>query len=688
MFRSLGALICLVSLCFPAFSQEFGCMNYNEASQDPSQAHCVYIDCRNDDCDQFLSRIEEYSALHTLELINMGKDYFPKDLGAMKQLNTIIITQSPSLNYTNLFRKFAALPGLTKLVLDNNGIAVLPKTMLLMNQLKSLVIRNNENFNVEKSILQLNHLGNLKELSLPVNQISDLPENISLLSQLEVLDLSDNQLVDLPNEMGDMDSLEVLNIEKNVFINPLKTLEKLKGLNIKYLSMDIGMNERDREKLSKIFPKAEIVEVIDTSSMEDEIFVESFEGTTPLLVDTTEVEFRTIMVDGAKFQVLSDAYLHYPLLFDHPNFKSNFDSLLFEERYLDTTYANTWKIQPWKTYDNIRLYYYKDSEKGEIWFDFHPDSKKNEVAFAEPYIAKNSPELLSFLGLKWIYQGDLTKNQFIRKYIKTEKGYRYWMEARIYYNESDKNFTIELKDKSGFTQIRACLRNRSKDVSLEKTQESYALYYEKYVKALDNRRKRFHKRLLKDKSAYDITLERSYASAWESFRKVYMCPEEQHMTIKNWLEYYDKVIADEQSALKNAGPTSTLLERSLVINHFRDASNEPLLSDTTKMKGVYGLFRDEQQNMVVVLKVLLLNLDEKSFRTFEGSLGLKSIRLYFDQGAKYAIIAAMRNGDMGVLPPAAYSQTPLIQNMEVIFTLKRLPYKISSISQIQDLIGY
>lgn len=688
MLRLVSLLFCLLGPWIPVFSQEFGCMNYSEASQDPAQAHCVYIDCHNDNCDEFLSRLEEYSALHTLEIINMEKDYFPKDLSMMKQLNTIILTQSPSLNYSILFRKFAAAPALKELVLDNNGITVLPKSILLLTQLKKLVIRNNEDFNVEKSILQLNKLGNLKELSLPVNQIGDLPDNIGLLKQLEVLDLSDNQLADLPGGMSDMDSLEVLKIEKNVFINPLKTFEKLKGLNIRYLSMDVGLNEKDRERLNKIFPKAEIVEVIDTSIIEDAEFEESFPVADTLAIDTSDVEFRTINVDGAKFQVLSDAYLHYPAIFDNPGFKSTFDSLLFEERYLDTSYSNVWKIQPWKSYDNIRLYYYKDSEKGEIWFDFHPDVKKNDVPFATPYITKNNPEMLSFLGLKWVYQGELNKNQFIRKYIKAEKGYRYWMDVRVYYNERDKNFTIELKDNKGFTQIKAYLRNRSKAISLEKVQENYAVYYDKYAKGLENRRKRFHKRLLKDKSAYDVTLERSHVTAWESFRKVYMSPVEQHMGVKNWLEYYDKVIADEQSALKNAAPTMALLQRSLLINHFHEAENEPLLSDTNQMKGVYGLFRDQQMNNVAVLKVLLLNMDEKSFRSFEGSLGLKSIRMYFKQGSKYTLIAEMRNGDIGVMSGEAFSQIILHHNMELTFTLKRLPYKISSIGQIQDFIGY
>lgn len=690
MFKQFVCIAIAIMICGieSLSAQENDCMNYTEALQDPSQAHCVYIDCHQDDCNEFFNRMTEFTSMKTLEIINLGKDIFPRDLSTMKELQTIALVQSPGVNYNVLFRKLATLPSLKKLLLDNDGLVILPKTIQMLNQMHHLVIRNNENFDVEKSIPLLSHLLSLRELSLPVNQISDLPENIGMLNHLEVLDLSDNQLADLPNGMSNMDSLEVLNIEKNVLINPVTTLEKLKGLNIKYLSMDVSLTAKDREKLNKIFPKAEIVEIIDTMGNEDEVYSETYYPMDSLAIDTSDVEYRTILVDGAKFQALSGAYLHYPLIFDGGNFKSTFDSLLFEERYLDTTYSNTWKIQPWRTYNNIRLYLYKDGEKGEIWFDFHAYAKENEVPAAEPFIAKNNPELMIFLGCKWVYQGELSKSQFTRKFIKTQNGYRYWVDARVYYNEREKNFTVELKDQHGFTQIKAYLRNRSTSVTLEKVQESYESYFEKYTKALDNRRKRFHKRLLKDKSAYDLTLERSFLTSWESFRKVYMGPEEQRMSMKNWLEYYDKVIADEKQALKNAAPTSELLQRSLVLNGFRNASNDALNSDTTRMKGIYGMFRDDNNNMVAVLKVILLNMDQKNFRTFEGSTGLRNIRLYFVNNESYSVIAEIRNGDIGVLSPDVFSQMKLFQNKEFIFALKRLPRKISSIGQIQDLTGY
>jgi hypothetical protein len=669
-------------------AQDIDCMSYSEASQDPSQAKCLYMDCRLDDCNDFFAQIEQYSNLNSLEIANLNRDNFPRDLSNFKELQTITFTQCPGINYNSLIRKLATLPGLKKLVFDNDGLTVIPKSIPLLAGLYHLVIRNNENFDVERSIALISHLQNLKNLSLPVNQISDLPENIGMLDHLEMLDLSDNQLTDLPNNVKNMDSLEVLNIEKNVLINPLQTLEKLKGLNIRYVSMDVSLNDKDREKLKKIFPKAEIREVVDTSSVEDDSFPDDYFGLDSLGTDTSELEYRTILVDGAKFQVLSDAYLHYPAIFERENFKSTFDSLLFEERYLDTNYCNTWKMQPWRTYNNIRLYLFKDGVKGQIWFDFHPYDKKNDVPSAEPYIAKNNPELMVFLGMKWVYQGELTLSQFKKKYIKSSSGYRYWCDARVYFSERDKSFIIELKDKHGFTQISAYLRSRSRSISLEKTQESYESYFEKYTKALDNRRKRFHKKLMKDKSAYDLTLERSFVSAWEIFRKMYMSPEEQRMSMKNWLEYYDKVLADEKSALKNAAPSAGLLERHLVLFGYHDATNDALNSDTTQMKGIYTMFRDDSQNMVAVVKLMLVNMSDHSFRSFEGSLGLKNIRLYISNNTKYAIIAQLRNGDIGILSPEAFMQLKLYQNKEYIFALKRLPRKLSSIGQIQDLIGY
>lgn len=680
-------LIILEMLPFFGIGQDVDCLPYIETTQDPANAVCVFIDCRSGDCDEFFSRIDDYTNLDALEIINLDRDYFPRDLSSLNQLHSLTIVQSPGLNFTNLFRKLAGAKSLNRLVLDNNGIRVLPKTIIMMQSISSLVIRNNENFEVEKALQIMSRLPNLKELALPVNQLSDLPECIALLKNLEILDLSDNQLIDLPSRMGSMDSLEVLNIEKNVLVNPVKTLEKLKGLNIKYLSMDVCMTDKEMEKLSKIFPKAEIIEIVDTvsnmddgSNIYDYFEVDSISG-----YDSSDFEYRTIIVDGAKFRALSDAYLRYPVIFDKPNFLNTFDSLLFEERYMDTTYSNVWKIQAWRNYDNIRLYLFKGGEKGEIWFDFHKDYKK--TSFPDAYITKNNAEILTFLGLKWVYQGTLTKNQFVSKYIKKGKTYKYWMDARIYFNERDKNFTIELKDNKGFSQFNAYVRNRSQLISIEKSQESYEYYFERYTKALDNRRKRFHKRLFKDKSAYDITLMRSKINAWESFRKNYMSLEEQRMSMKNWLEYYDQVIADEKAALENSAPCISLFERNLQLNGFNNANNTALLADTNKMKGVYGMFRDEQKNMVAAVSVVLINIDEKFYRSFDGSLGLKNIRLYFKIPYRYAIVAELRNGDIGILKPVNFSQITLRHNKEYVFTLEKLSRKIFTIGQISNMIG-
>lgn len=689
MLRACIITVFLAGLFFTSPAQRFGCLNYAEASQDPSQAHCLYLDCQSDECAEFASRLADFSALTTLELINLNRDFFPKELSGLKQLNTLILTQCPSVNLNNLLRKFVDLPLLTELVLDNNGMDELPRSIGLMQNLKRLVIKNNEHLNVERSILQLNHLASLRELALPVNQISDLPDNIALLRQLEVLDLSDNQLADLPGKMRELDSLEVLNIEKNVFVNQAQSLQKLSGLSIRYLSLDAGLSPQDRDRLKRLFPRAEIVELLDTTSVEEDIKESLIEEQSISVVeDSGDQAYQTIMVGGENFQALSDAYLHYARIFDSPLFKSDFDSLLFDERYLDTAYSNVWKTQPWKRYDNIRLYYYKGGEKGQIWFDFQPDKKNGDAQMADPYITKNNPELLCFLGLKWVYQGPLSKSQFIRQYIKTERGIRYWMDVRIYYNEAAKLFTIELKDKNGFASLTAGLRNRTRSVSGEKTQEAYSSYYEKYIKALDGRRKRFHKRLVKDKSAYDLTLERTVAGAWDNFSLTYLSPEEQRMSRKAWLDYYDKVLADEQEALNNAAPVFSLVKRSLILNNYTDASLQPLPADTTRMKGVHGLFRDEQNNRIAVTRIMLLNLTDKTFRVFEGSLGLKTIRLYLDPLASYAMIAEIRNGDVGILTASMYADLSLRQNMECLFTLKRLSSKISSIRQIRDLVGF
>jgi hypothetical protein len=72
---------------------------------------------------------------------------------------------------------------------------------------------------------------------------------------------------------------------------------------------------------------------------------------------------------------------------------------------------------------------------------------------------------------------------------------------------------------------------------------------------------------------------------------------------------------------------------------------------------------------------------------YEGSLGLKHLKLHFRADSKYAIISELRNGDIGVLSPAAFAHYSLHHNKDVIFTVERISYKISTIGQIKELMG-
>ncbi len=684
--------------------------NIDQALKAPQEYSSLMLDCTTGDCDKIFENIQKFTQLtrvfisgvnnnndlHSyiaqlvldnrvtdLTIANSNLRKTPQSLSNLKKLERLTLSNCPEISLKTMFRQLASTASFTGLTIDNCQVEDLPKEIRMLLNLTRLYITNNEGLDLERTINEANKLPSLLALGLPINQITDLPDNIGILTTLELLDIRNNNLTDLPGAMAGMEQLSKLKLEGNILINPVSSLEKVKTLNLKYLSVDEDLTEGERKKLQTLFPDAEIKEMDYEQSMNE--LAEEQMITNESTPKENNVQVGSFTVKGDDFKVLSTAYLHYPELFDSEKFDYKFDSLLFEERYRDTTYCNTWKIQPNTNYDKIALHLFKKGEKNEIWFDFTRyagwpirNNKYNK------YLNNNHREVNAFIPLVWVYTGDLSKKEFTQRYIKNKQ----WTDLRIFYNQSAKNFTIELKHLRGFERLIAYPRSANIDVALEEAQKTYEKRFVRYTRTLASREKSFHKQLLKDKYNYDKTIATTHQKAWEDFRRMYMSEEEQEMTQEEWLMYYDKVVANEKKALYNADACIDNFVRSLTKDGYK--RNDHKLHESIargNAKSINSFFHDLQSNQLAVKEIMVINYNDRSFHLYKGSLGVKPVRLFLQNSPHKAIVVEIRNGDMAIITKNDYAKIDFSSLQEVNFEMKRFKRSLSTIGLLRDKLG-
>ncbi len=728
----LFSLSCLVSLL--TFCQTKGDVRYldiEKAEASPDSIEYLFLDCNTDNCDKVFSEFNLYSNLKGVYISNYDKKTIGKNIKTLSKLESLTIEKSPQINLGRLFSDIDDNENLKSISLKDNDLTKLPANIKNLNNLKSINISNNNNLNLEKTIDQIAELENLEDIYLPVNSITDLPDNIASLSNLKTLDISNNYLEDLPDGIGELRSLEELYIEGNLIQDAASSLEKVQNINLKYIALDDGLSDKEKERLKELFPNAAIKEVDVDESLDEQIEnnIDENENTTndistneviqsepvepvPLLTEkeTNNITYGELKVSENKLKLYSQAYIHYPDVFKLRRF-SVYDSTMFEERFIDTTYANVTKIQyanvnrggniNTSIYEKFRLSENRNNVKGENWFIFRGHTAS--------HLTSNNPELNAFIGMSWVHVGNLTTKEFKNKYLR-RKGYKwykpsywgyfnkwkFWTDVRITYNSEEQNFTLKLKDLDGFTEITAYPRYNSLNRSIDDAQNTYVKRYARYSKSLDRRKRRFERRHQRDKSLFERSNKAAENKRWKSFQKNYMSEEERKLSKEEWLKYYDKVIANERKAMGNATGSINNITRSLDLDGYnkgylwnapgqRDVSNR---TDTSFIQPIRTLYQDKDSNMIAVKRILIIDKDTKSYQTFEGSLGIKMLRLNLIEGANAVFVVQLRNDDIGYVKSNVYQNIKFPKSKKYKFTLSTINIKFGSVQMIREELNF
>ena len=628
---------------------------------------CLSGEIPTEELSVILEQLQKHPIDFKLILKNNGLQTVPEALGKLPNMQQFRIKGNEDLDYRELMDLLKGNPQLQELELAENQLQTLPKNIQELENLNKLVIEGNENLDFERSVKSISELPKLRHLSLPINQLTGLPDNINTLKNLESLDLQNNILTDVSPQLVKLKALDTLRVEGNIIVDPAEAFEQVKGLDIKFLSLDDGLSEEDRLRLEELFPHAKVVEY---SQARGGMTARSEPRTKPVVKDVPAGVGEMKLASG-QLRVLSGAYLHYPKIFNSELFRYEFDTLLFEDRYLNTEYVNTWKRQPNTDYKYIALDGFRRGNKGEIWFDF----SRKRFSNLNTYLSRNNPEVNAFKGMKWVYTGELDRKSFRKRYLRN----KFWTDVRIIYREEDKNFVIELKHAEGFDRIGAFPRYQDPGLVLEKSQKTYQKRYERYTRALLRRKHHFQSELRRSKMHYDKLHQEKIASEWQNLRECCFSPEELQMTKAQWLEYYDRVIAQEKRALNNTDASLEHLERSLEVQGYRMIDSEKLHSEG---KEIPAEFRYRDSSRVADQNILLIDPLEKEVHRYHGGLGLEKVPVNINPAGGQVLVVIARNGEIGVLSAGEFSALSCGDGAFYTFYLKRFKTGLYTVGEI------
>lgn len=401
--------------------------------------------------------------------------------------------------------------------------------------------------------------------------------------------------------------------------------------------------------------------------------------------------YGKIKVDKKELKIYSQAYIHYPQVFRDFDRKAQFDTTSFEERFIDTTYANTLKIdedyRDRGVYETIAL----DMREGlddEVWFVF----KKNN-GYASLLTRKN-PEVNSFTGMAWVYKGNLSAKEFTEKFIYCKrksflkrKVRRQWSDFRLYYDNSSQSFTIRLKNLNGFIDLEAYPRYTTLSRDIKESQERYEKNNARYLKYLKRRKTKFDKNIIKRKNTFYKSIKEYDDNLWKSFQKNYMTEEERKLSRSDWLIYYDKVIANERKAMGNASPTLGNIVRSIRIDEYKILA--PSVFATRNDSGtVKTLYQNRKEEKLAVIDVLMIDVEAKTYKKYVGSKGIKVIKIDNPENTNSVMVVWLRNGNVGFLTQKELRNLPVNKNGQSLITLNIINKKFASVQTLRDQLTF
>lgn len=365
-----------------------------------------------------------------------------------------------------------------------------------------------------------------------------------------------------------------------------------------------------------------------------------------------------------KKREFSPAYKRYNDLFN-----MRFDTTCFDDRYNDSLYAHTTKIP----FD-----YFKGKKRLLTQFfklkRFYNKNKvfKKAVNF-KILIDKYGiyKEIIPFRSYTWVYEGNLTKSEFNKKYVSRKK----WTDLRLVYDEASDIFKIELKSPHEFATLDAYPIKPSYKAGKEKYLKVYQKLAARYNKTINKIRTHFDSRIKKK-------IERCKKNVWNLIRRE-MTPDEKLMTTEEWIAYAKKRLDTEKDSINNQQASQYIITRSFQIDGFGIWNCDQIM----RMKNPVQLnasFKDVFDNKIEPSVIYVIDGLNKSIFSYSNQ------NIIIDPYSKPAMIVFRTNGSIALVDKNTIKNTifasPAKNNY--IFNAYPVESKTLTTGELRKLLGF
>ena len=676
-------LIFTIFLTQSVFAQRNNSIKYidfDDATEYPDTVKSITFNFSLDSIKSILKNLDRFKNLQSIRIVEMKKS----DLAILDHLNKISslkIESSEEISLNEIIYRIKNDSTINELILESNDLKQIPENFTKLTSLNKVVISNNEELNLEQAVGIFSKMTNIKYLGLPINQITDLPKNIGKLKQIEVLDISNNSLLTIPSGMKTMSKLDTLYTEGNVFISPENDLSKLKSLKIKYLSIDETTDNESLDKLYDYFPNSriELKKGIEPIKREKTILSDSavFENKFSKIDTANTIDYGVFKLEKSDIFVYSDAYSKYADFFEDDK-NPSFDTLIFDQRFESLNYTNNVRRQP-NTFGSLYLTRIK-----------HNNHKISFYCNGLPrFIPLEYKELAVYSNVGWVYKGTLKRKQFKRKYLKRRFRTIYWRDVKILPNNDFSDYSIILKGNDKYDTITCYpyLTYKSDDETSSTINQKILL--KKFIKYKNLRTKRtnnYNLKLLSQFGLYKATNEKAKNEKWLVFQKLYMSPIEQKMSYNEWMNYYDKIMQDEENAVKNAEISTGTTIRALEIGGYQKIAISEYINDSLPITSLSIHFSSDTKKVLSTKYITVIDKTARKYYKIDGTKCNKPNEIMFPKGDEICILVESLINEMAIVSSAEVN-AKLDESKIVNLNSTILNSKIGTVSQIFNLLG-
>ncbi|MFH0865999.1 MAG: leucine-rich repeat domain-containing protein [Bacteroidota bacterium] len=640
------------------------------------------------------SLIDKFGKLEQLWLQEMQNEDIGK-IKSLKGLVSLVVSNSPELDIEDLFKNSMEYSNIMELTLQGNLLDKLPAIILKFKNLKKISVTDNDDFDVLSLFDLCKDLPSLTTVYLSENRLSSLPPDIPVLNNIRVVSLIENLLETTGSFFNSFPNLDSLMLEGNMFDSPLNEIKKLKNNNIKYISVDSSVVYDEDWKTVKaqfvqtVFELIPDIPFANTIDPDNPVLPDSLSFSLKQSVDTSSgnsVVIGTFKLEKNTFRILSDAYLHYPRLF--PLVNISFDSLLFEERFYDLDYINN--VKKTRTFQKGRIQLsYGKKYSHTISFLIRTD---------QSYLIKHYNELSVYNDkTKWVYKNiDYKRTEFKKKFIGSKKKPVFWNDIKIEYNADNNEYVLVLKNDTTLFYLDCYIKKpeipfsnnkkRKSEIGSLTVEKANLKKYLRYVKLRSSRESKVNKAVLKNKDLYQKTMTKYNNVNWLSFQQMYMSDDEKLMTKEQWLEYYEKVIANEPEAIRNSDASIDATERALDIDGYSQTYSALLINDTLPVESSALLFRDKDKNILAVRKALMILPDRQNYITVTGTFNSDYLQTILPLNEKIMFIVETVSGKTGVASAPNVDKAMQDGSKQYSVEMQMLNNKIATVGQIYNIL--